>query len=174
MPFGGKENDFEVEGTALLSGVRCLTKPTETIRPPQRRHAQWRLISHLNLNYLSLVNGDNGVPDALQEILHLYNFNDSSVTRKQILGIRSVESKKAVRQVGGRIGTGFVRGLQTTITFDEEEFVGSGIYLFACVLNRFLALYASINSFNQLEIRSVQRDEPIKLFRPRAGEQELL
>jgi type VI secretion system protein ImpG len=174
LPFGGKENDFEVEGTALLSGVRCVTKPTETIRPPQRRFAQWRLISHLNLNYLSLVSSDNGVPDALQEILHLYNFNDSTVTRKQILGIKGVESRKAVRQVGGRVGTGFVRGLQTIITFDEDEFVGSGIYLFSCVLDRFMGLYASINSFNQLEIRSLQRDEPIKLFRPRAGEQELL
>ena len=67
-----------------------------------------------------------------------------------------------------------MRGLQTTITFDEEQFVGSGLYLFASVLDRFLALYASINSFNQLEIRSVQREESIKLFRPRAGEQELL
>ncbi len=174
LPFGGKDSDFEVEGTALLSRVRCLTKPTETIRPPQRRFAQWRLISHLNLNYLSLVSNDNGTPDALQEILHLYNFNDSSVTRKQILGITSVESKKVVRQVGGRVGTGFVRGLQTTLTFDEEQFVGSGMYLFACVLDRFVALYSSINSFNQLEIRSAQREESIKLFPPRAGEQELV
>ena len=43
LPFGGREGDFEVEGTALLSRVHCLTKPTETIRPPQRRAAQWRL-----------------------------------------------------------------------------------------------------------------------------------
>jgi type VI secretion system protein ImpG len=174
LPFGGKENDFEVEGTALLSGVRCLTKPSEPTRPPQRRFAQWRLLSHLNLNYLSLVSNDKGVPDALQEILQLYNFEDSSFIRKQILGIKSVESKKVVRQVGGRVGTGFVRGLQTTITFDEDEFVGSGFFLFACVLDRFMALYASVNSFNQLEIRSIQRDEGIRLFRPRAGEQELL
>lgn len=174
LPFGGREGDFEVEGTALLSRVRCLTKPTETIRPPQRKFAQWRLISHLNLNYLSLVSSDNGVPDALQEILHLYNFTDSSVIRKQILGIKSVDAKKVVRQVGGRVGTGFVRGLQTTITFDEEEFVGSSLYLFACVLERFMALYASLNSFNQLEVRTLQREETVKLFRPRAGEQVLL
>ncbi|HEX2641109.1 MAG TPA: type VI secretion system baseplate subunit TssF, partial [Pyrinomonadaceae bacterium] len=74
LPFGGKEGDFEVEGTALLSRVRCLTKPTETIRPPQRRSAQWRLISHLNLNYLSLTSDESGTPTALQEILQLYNF----------------------------------------------------------------------------------------------------
>lgn len=174
LPFGGKDNDFEVEGTALLSGVKCLTKPSETIRPPQRRHAQWRLVSHLNLNYLSLVSKNESDPEALQEILHLYNFNDSSVIRKQILGIKSVDAKKIVRQVGGRVGTGFVRGLQTTLIFDEDEYVGSGLYLFASVLDRFLALYASLNSFNQLEVRSIQREEPIKLFPPRAGEQELL
>jgi type VI secretion system protein ImpG len=172
--FGGKEGDFEVEGTALLSRVRCLTKPTETIRAPQRRAVQWRLISHLNLNFLSLVNNDAGVPEALQELLHLYNFSDSSVTRKQILGISSVTSKKVVRQIGGRVGTGFVRGMQTTITFDEEQFVGSGMFLFGCLLERFLGLYASVNSFNQTVIRSVQREEDIRAFPPRAGEQEIL
>lgn len=174
LPFGGKDGDFEVEGTALLSRVRCLTKPTETIRPPQRRSAQWRLISHLNLNYLSLVSSENGTPEALQEILHLYNFNDSSVTRKQILGITGIESRKVVRQIGGHVGAGFVRGLETTLTFDEEEFVGSGMFLFACVLERFLGLYASLNSFNQMVLRTQQREETIKKFPPRAGEQELL
>lgn len=174
LPFGGKEGDFEVEGTALLSRVRCLTKPTETTRPPQRRSAQWRLISHLNLNYLSLVSSENGTPEALQEILHLYNFNDSSVTRKQILGITGIESRKVIRQIGGRIGTGFVQGIETTLTFDEEQFVGSGMFLFGCVLERFLGLYASLNSFNQVAIRSEQREERIKLFPPRAGEQNLV
>jgi type VI secretion system protein ImpG len=174
LPFGGKEGDFEVEGTALLSRVRCLTKPTETLRPPQRRSLQWRLISHLNLNYISLVGGENGTPEALQEILHLYNFDDSTVTRKQILGITNIETRKIVRQIGGRIGTGFVRGFQTTLTFDEEQFVGSGLYLFACILERFLGLYASMNSFNQMVLRTEQREEDVKIFTPRAGEQELL
>ena len=174
LPFGGKSDDFEVEGTALLSRVRCLTKPTETVRPPQRRAVQWRLISHLNLNYLSLLESERGTPEALQEILHLYNFNDSTVTRQQILGITGIESRKVVRRIGGHIGAGFVRGLETTLTFDEENFVGSGMFLFACVLERFLALYASLNSFNQTVVRSEQREEDIKHFVPRAGEQVLL
>ena len=174
LPFGGKEGDFEVEGTAVLSRVRCLTKPTQTIRPPQRKSAQWRLISHLNLNYISLVKSDNGIPEALQEILHLYNFDDSSVTRKQILGITGIETRKVVRKIGGRIGAGFVSGLETTLTFDEEQYVGSGMFLFACVLERFLGLYASLNSFNQMVVRTVQREEIVRRFPPRAGEQELL
>lgn len=174
LPFGGKEGDFEVEGTALLSKVRCLTKPTETIRPPQRRSAQWRLISHLSLNFLSLVNGENGSPEALQEMLMLYNFDDSSVTRKQILGIVGVESRKVVRQIGGRIGAGFVRGIETTITIDEEQYVGSGYFLFSCVLERFMALYSSLNSFNQLVLRTTQQENDVRRFNPRAGERELL
>lgn len=174
LPFGGKEGEFEIEGTALLSRVRCLTKPTETIRPPQRRAAQWRLISHLNLNYLSLVSGEDFAPEALQEILHLYNFNDSSVTRKQILGITGIESRKVVRKIGGRVGAGFVRGIETTLTFNEEEYVGSGMFLFACVLERFLGLYASLNSFNQMVMKTEQREGIVKQFPARAGEQDLL
>ena len=174
LPFGGKEGDFEVEGTALLSKVRCLTKPTETIRPQRRRAAQWRLISHLNLNFLSLVNSEDGKPEALQEILHLYNFGDTAATRNQILGITGIKSKPVVRRIGDRVGAGFVRGLETTITFDEEQFVGSGLYLFASVIERFLGVYASLNSFNQLVIETEQREGEVKRWRPRTGEQILL
>jgi type VI secretion system protein ImpG len=174
LPFGGREGDFEVEGTALLSKVRCLTKPTETIRPPARRHIQWRLISHLNLNYLSLAENRNGVPEALQEILALYNFNDSSVIRKQILGITGIQCRQVVRQIGQKIGDGFIRGLETTLEFDEEQYVGSGLFLFASVLEKFLGLYASLNSFNQLVVKTKQREGVVKRWQPRAGEMMLL
>lgn len=174
LPFGGREGDFEVEGSGLLSKARCLTKPTETLRPANRRALQWRLISHLNLNYLSIVESSNGTPEALQEILHLYNFNDSAATRKQILGLVEIGSRRVVRRIGDHIGAGFVRGLETEITMDEEEFVGGGMYLFACVLERFLGLYASLNSFNQTVLRTRQREEIVRVFPPRAGEQVLI
>jgi type VI secretion system protein ImpG len=66
-----------------------------------------------------------------------------------------------------------VRGIETTLTFDEEQFVGTGMFLFASVLDRFLGLYVSVNSFNQLTIRSAQREEIVKRFPARAGELEL-
>lgn len=174
LPFGGRSGDFEIEEAALLSRVHCLTKPTETIRPPQRKALQWRIISHLNLNYLSIVQSENGTPEALQEILQLYNFQDSDVTRKQILGITGIQSRKVVKQIGGHIGAGFVRGMETTLIFDEEEFVGSGWFLFACVIERFLGLYSSLNSFNQVVLRTEQREAVVKKFPPRTGEQILL
>jgi type VI secretion system protein ImpG len=175
LPFGGLESDFEAETAGPVSRVRCLKKPTSTLRPPMRRGGQWRLISHLFLNHLSIVDGaGTGTPEALREILLLYDFMDSSATRKQIGGITRVDSRPVVRQIGQRIGTGFVRGIETTIEFDEDQFVGSGIFLFASVLERFLGLYCSMNSFNQLVAKVTQREGYLKRWPPRAGEQILL
>lgn len=174
LPFGGREGDFQVEGNAPLSRVICLKKPTNTLRPPLRRSAHWRLISHLSLNYLSIVESNENSAEALREILLLYDFLDSPATRKQIYGIEKVASRRVVRQIGPRIGTGFVRGIETSIEFDEDQFIGSGIFLFASVLERFLALYASLNSFNQLKIQTKQREGWAKIWPPRSGDQILL
>ena len=175
LPWGGSQGDLEVEGAAPLSRIHCLTKPTETLRPPLRRGTQWRLLSHLSLNHLSLGDGArDGAPDALQEILFLYDVTGSSATRRQITGINRVTSRRVVRQTGSRIGSGFVRGIQTTIEFDEEQYVGSGLFLFSSVLERFLALYASINSFNELVAVTKQREGIMKRWPPRTGEQIVL
>ncbi len=171
LPFGGREGDFEVENAGPLARVKCLRKPTETLRPPLRRGAHWRLISHLSLNHLSIVEGQRaGDPEALREILMLYDFMDSAATRKQIIGLTKINSRRVVRQTGSRIGTGFVRGIETTMEFNEDQFVGSGVFLFAAVLERFLGLYASVNSFNQLLAKTEQREGYLKKWKPRTGE----
>ena len=171
LPFGGEAGDFELERAAPLARIRCLSKPTETIRPPLRRGAQWRLISHLALNYLSVCEGGR---EALQEILKLYDFSDSAVIRQQIAGITNVASRRVVGRPASMPWNGFCRGIEVTIEFDEEKYVGSGVFLFASVLEKFLGLYASLNSFTQLIATSQQREEPVKRWPPRAGEQILL
>lgn len=175
LPFGGREGDFEVEGARSVSRVRCLKKPTNTLRPALRRGAQWRLISHLSLNHLSIVQADqDGAPDALQEILLLYDFMDSAATRKQIDGITRVSSRRVVRQVGAAIQRGLVRGIETSIELDEDQYVGSGTFLFASVLEHFLGLYVSLNSFNQLVVKTRQKEGILRRWPPRTGEQILL
>jgi type VI secretion system protein ImpG len=171
LPFGGERGDFELDRAAPLSRIRCLRKPTETARPPLRRGAQWRLISHLSLNYLSICEGGR---EALQEILKLYDSADSAVIRQQIAGITEVSSRRVVGRPGSMPWNGFCRGTEVTIQFDEEKYVGSGVFLFASVLEKFLGLYASLNSFVQLIATSQQREEPLKRWPPRAGEQVLL
>lgn len=153
---------FEMEGAGPLAPVRCLVRPTRTLRLPARRAAHWRLISHLSLNYLSLYSRDGeGATEALREILKLYDYNDSTATHNQIMGITHVTSRLATgvlsAQAGQRIGTGFARGIRTTVEFDEQMYVGGSVFLFASVLDHFMRMYASVNSFNQLEARSKQR-----------------
>ncbi|MCI0623865.1 MAG: type VI secretion system baseplate subunit TssF [Acidobacteria bacterium] len=175
LPFGGREGDFEIEGGQGLSKVRCLRKPTNTLRPPLRRGAHWRLMSHLSLNHLSIVEGElSGSPEALQEILMLYDFMDSAATRKQIHGVRRLSSRRTVRQLGSLTGISLVRGVETTMEFDEEQYVGNGVFLFASVLERFLGLYASVNSFSQLVARTQQREGVLKQWPARAGVQIVL
>jgi len=171
LPFGGDQGTFELEGAAPLSRIRCLRKPTETLRAPLRRGTQWRIISHLSLNYLSLCEGGR---EALQEILKLYDCADSSATRQQIAGLTQLSSRQVVGRPASMPWNGFCRGLEVTLQFDEEKYIGTGVYLFASVLEKFLGLYTSLNSFTQLIAKSQQREHPIKKWPPRAGEQILL
>jgi len=171
LPFGGDRGDFELEGAAPLSRIRCLTKPGETVRPPLGRGAEWRLLSHLALNYLSICEGGR---EALQEILKLYDFADSAVVRQKIAGITQVTSRRVVGRPKTMPWNGFCRGMEVTIEFDETKYVGSGVFLFASVLEQFLGLYASLNSFTQLIAMTQQREAPLKRWPPRAGEQILL
>ena len=171
LPFGGERGVLELEGAAPLSRILCLTKPTTVARPRLGRGAQWRLISHLSLNYLSICDGGR---EALQEIMRLYDFSGSAVVRQQIAGILDVRSRRVVGRPTSMPWNGFCRGLEVTVDLDEEQYVGSGVYLFASVLERFLGLYSSLNSFTQLVARTRQRKEPLKRWPPRAGEQILL
>ena len=170
LPFGGGSGELQMEG-ASPARIYCLTKLTETLRPTRRRGAQWRLISNLALNYLSLCEGGK---EALQEILQLYNFADTAAIRQQIVGITNVSSRRVVGRPASMPWNGVCRGLEVTIEFDEDNFVGSGVFLFASVLEKFLGLYVSLNSFTQLVATTLQREEPVKRWPPRAGEQILL
>ncbi|MFO7713047.1 type VI secretion system baseplate subunit TssF [Desulfosarcina sp.] len=167
LPFGDADGDFNMESAAPVARIICMLKPTPTRRPFLGGALQWRLISHLSLNYMSLVQGGE---QALKEILKLYDFDNTLSSQQTINGIVAVDS----RHVTKRIKRSFCRGVRVTITFDEDKYVGTGLFLFASVLERFLSQYVSVNSFSQLEIRTLQREEPVKIWPPRSGNQILL
>ena len=180
LQLAGEDLYLELEAAAPIHRVRCLRSPTVPLRPPLRRGAHWRLISHLALNHLSLADPAEG-KQALQEILKLYDFSDpeagqqlAAVTQQVIEGIVSVGSRRVVGRTGCEISSGFCRGVEVTVELDEQKFVGPGAFLFACVLERFLGLYASINSFSQLVVKTVQGQGILKKWPPRAGELPLL
>jgi type VI secretion system protein ImpG len=174
LPFGGGQPHLQLsEAGALVGRVQCLTPPTPTLRPALKYGATWRLISHLSLNHLSLVDGEEGA-QGLREILRLYNFADSEESRALIAGVSRVESRRVVARLPGERGDAVCRGVEATVYFDEQRFAGSGLFLFASVLERFLALYCSINSFSRLTACVEGRKGVLRRWPARMGEKVLL
>jgi type VI secretion system protein ImpG len=180
LPFTGQFGELEMESGPLLR-IRCLRKPTETVRPPlgtgpagensTRSSLQWRLISHLGLNHLSIIDG--GL-NALQEILRLYDFSERPEVQRQIAGITKISSSPQIARVPSEYGVVFCQGVRVSAEFDEEQYVGSGVFLLASVLERFFGLYGPINSFSELRATTKQRKGVLRQWAPRAGEQVLL
>lgn len=164
---------LQMDEAAPVARIYCATKPTRQIDPPLSGETYWRLISHLSLNYLSLTEGTSSLR-ALREILELYNYINDSSSQQQIMGIVGVDTRMVTRRLGREAWRGFCQGTEVTLTFDDTKYVGGSAFLLASVLNRFLPLYASINSFTQLSARSVQRDTIWKSWTPMVGEQTIL
>lgn len=166
LPFGNPQGDFHLQGGGPISKIVSLLKPTEAILPPARASLLWRLVSQLSLNYLSIVGG--GV-DSFREILKLNNFSESLAGNRQIEGVISVESQPHFTRLLSEQGVSFARGTRVELELDEDKFVGAGVYTFGAVLEVFLALYTSVNSFSQLVLRTRQRKGVIKQWPARSG-----
>lgn len=170
LPFGDQASDFELPHGGPIERIVALTRPTEAIEPPLGKSQLWRLISQLSLNYLSLVEGG---PEALQELLRLHNFGDTTAGERQIQGIRALSSGPCFARIESEHGLTFARGQRVELELDEEQFAGGGVYLFASILERFLGLGVSLNSFCVLAARTRQRKEILREWPPRAGSKVL-
>ena len=174
LPFGGGQPSlFAVDSSPPVSNIHCLTPPTPTVRPPLRERGRWRLMSHLNLNHLSLSNSAIAT-DALKEILKLYDFTDSASIRASIEAISSVKTEPATAPITVEGYTVMCRGTQVHIELDETLLTGSSPFIFASILERFFALYCTINSFTRTLVSIKGKEGYLKKWPPRAGEKLLV
>ncbi len=171
LNFNAPEGDFEAEGFGVVNRIRALHRPTPSVDPPRGKGQMWRLISQLSLNHLSL--SEEGLP-ALQEILRVHNFSETPQLETQIGSILKLASKRHFALMRSDYGTSPARGTRVEMELDERQFAGGGAYLFSAVLDRFLGLYASLNSFCQLSVRTNLRKEALGEWSPRAGNRALI
>jgi type VI secretion system protein ImpG len=141
-------------------------RPCDVWQAPQhpplqcRREISWRIINHLSLNYLSLVNGPDGKGStAIGDLFRLYCDTRNPRSKKQIEGVLAVNSQPITRRIYDRGLIAFIRGLEITLEFDELAFEGTGVFLLGAVMNVFFSKYVSINSFTETVIKTRERGE---------------
>lgn len=174
MPLGGGHTDFTLQTGAPLESIRCLAGPTIPRGSNFRKETAWQVVSHLALNYLSLVDNDHEQgAAALRQILMLYADTSEASIQKQIDGVLSIRSRPVVRRIETPGPITFGRGLELVIRFDESAFEGSGIILLGTVLDQFFARYVSINAFTETVIESMDRGEVMR-WPARIGQRQMI
>ena len=174
LPFGGGNPRLEmVEASSAIIRIECITAPTPTLRPPLGRGTRWRLVSHLVLNHLSIAGEEDGA-DALRSVLKLYDFRDSAQTRSLIDSLLRMSSGPSVARIPGPGIGGFCRGLDVRVEFEPAPFESGQGFLFASVIERFLALYTSLNSFSRMTAVVRGRTDVVRTWPARTGHRILL
>lgn len=162
-----------VEGVTAITKLTAVTPPSTGLRVALRERGFWRLVSHLSLGHLSVVGGTEAAA-ALKEVLRLYDLKDSTETRAAIDSLLSVSARPGTARVpGARLGA-FCRGIDVSLEFDQRGWQTGGLFLLASVLDRFLALHASVNSFVRTQATLRGRPGRAAAWPPRAGSRVLV
>jgi type VI secretion system protein ImpG len=169
LPFGGGHPYLQLaSGNEAVGSVEALIPPTPSVRMNEQQGRNWRLMSHLLLNHLSLFDNDGA---ALKDVLSLYAFRDSRETKQLADALIRVQARGSTARLGSG---GMVPGTDIMLEFDPAAIDRASAYLFGSVLDRFFGLYTSINSFTRLSISMKGQSKPIAIWPARAAERPLL
>ncbi|MGF1579066.1 MAG: type VI secretion system baseplate subunit TssF [Gemmataceae bacterium] len=179
---GGDRLVLSGDDLAFRGSVHLLTAPTLSRSPAllTRKASLWQLLSQTALNHVPLSNETEGI-HALKETLLLCarldldsNTQRHDAVAKQIIdGITAFQGRPVVHSVWDGKRVGRCRGIEFTLELDVQKYVGTGAFFFASVLERFLGLYASANSFSQLQVRHSREEGYIRKWNPRAAQKRL-
>jgi type VI secretion system protein ImpG len=157
LALGAGDICLPTQTTPMYAAFRNITRPTPAYRPVLDGELLWTLISNLSLNYLSLLSSE-----PLKAVVRAYDFaalhdiQHARATRKRMDGVHEATTTPADVLMKGLP----IRGLKTLLKLDQSAFLCEGdLYLFGTVLSHFFALYASINSFHQLDVLNVSNNE---------------
>ncbi|MCM2451633.1 type VI secretion system baseplate subunit TssF [Agrobacterium vitis] len=168
LPFGGGHPHLQlVKRSESVGEIKALLPPTPAIRIHEKLARQWRLVSHLLLNHLSLFDNDGS---ALKDILSLYALRDAPETRQLVEAISRVEAKHAL----ARLGPAMVPGTDVTSELDPAMLDRAAAVIFGSSIDHFCGLYTSVNTFTRLTLTMRGQSEPIVRWPARAAERPLL
>ena len=135
--------------------------------------AVWQLVNILGQNHVPLAGDDDGgAANAVRSLLTVLGGGDG-VGRGAAAAIDSITATPVIRRVRVADALTFARGLQVDLTLDDAAAPPGGPLLLASVLEAIFKRGASINSFVELNVSTVQRG---LLFhgKPRVGQRNIL
>jgi type VI secretion system protein ImpG len=142
------DNHFAVPGGPVRT-VTVLRSPSKPRAPLGLNDAAWRVITHLTPNYATLAPEDHDDPSLLRDHLAIYGRHDDAAMRRQIDGIMSIRSTPIVRRIPGMSRMAVARGSRIRIKLDDNSYDNGRIFLFSAIIERFLAEFATVNSFTE-------------------------
>lgn len=161
LPEALRPGDIRVPSDSSPAFVqfRNLGVPTASGAPSLGDDLPWRLVSHLALNYTPLAS-----VEALRGVLQLYLAGIERDPRALRAHHRRLEGIAAVRSelVEALVDGALLRGTAITLDVLEDRFTNDGdLYLFATLINEFLSLHATLNTFTQVTVQGLQKGETL-------------
>ena len=181
LPLGRDTSHFSCEQGGPISGIWVVgrvTAPRESLASAEpaeggpHGEGAWRLVGHLALNYLSLIDSAEDGADALRGLLALYASRAEPAQARHVDGVRSVKSQRVTRRLPGAGPITFGRGLEITLELADATFQEGGAVLLGTVLEVFFRRHVAINSFTETVLRTSERGELVR-FPAHVGERAL-
>ena len=128
--------------------TRNITVPTSMQKVAIDGNLLWRLVSILSFSYQTILE-----KKSFLAVLDAFSFGDSLVSKILVSSLQDIKTKSIYR-IDGRMTK---KGTLCIFYMDESKFYSIGeVYIAGLVLSKFLASFASINSFCELKVKCTQ------------------
>ncbi|ALX15489.1 type VI secretion protein [Burkholderia cepacia JBK9] len=165
MRVGAEDGDLVNEQGTMVSRILMLDVPTEVTRLASKGDAVWRLITQLAPHSIELTR------TGLVELKRLFRqFATHSAGHANLLdGLTNLSHRVKQLWLPGKPMPSFVRGLEVTLTVDEQAFAAASLSTFIVVMDHFFTMHAPTTSFVQLAVMSANTGREIRRCTPRSG-----
>lgn len=170
--YNKEQNVLTLNDSSLARRALMLKRPNPPYYFEQNKQEQWRIISHLSLNMMSLMNGD--AVAHLKELLELYNLPKSRENQILIEAIQTLDFELAQKLVDSQPFPLFVRGVKVRLGIQAEVFRGHSIYIFSQLLAQVFNLKVQMNSYVDVAVYDIQSQQELYQCVQNVGGKKLL
>ncbi|WGS49973.1 type VI secretion system baseplate subunit TssF [Paraburkholderia sp. D15] len=170
LAHGSPAGDLLIEGGTLARRITLLHRPTRSLYFRHDRGVLWRLISQLSFNPLLL----NAGPAPIRDLLRLHDLAGTPVSARQVEGVVDVTEQAVTAWVPDKPFARVVRGIEIRVTVHPNHFVGTGLNVFAQLLDSLLSLHIARSGFTQLVLLSSSDGAELLRCPRRSGRGHLL